>query len=148
MRVVFDIPGTPIAQPRHKITARGKFAHAYIPKSHPIHEHKQAARNAAFLAWGHAVTDKPVRMCFLFIMKRPKSKIWKTKPMPRYPHTGPEDSDNLVKGVKDALQGIVYKNDSQVYIEFSKKYVASGSEEPHTTVSIRVDGETLRKVTI
>jgi len=145
MRVVFEIPGTPIAQPRHKITARGKFAHAYIPKSHAIHEHKQAARNAAMLEWvdpetGRPLppTDKPVRMCFMFVMPRPKDKCWKTRPTPRYPHTGKPDTDNLVKGLKDALEGILYHNDSQVYAEFARKYVASGEEEPHTTVSVWV----------
>ena len=49
------------------------------------------------------------------------------------PHIKKPDLDNLIKGVKDAMNGIVYKDDSQVYkINAIKIY----SEEPRIEYQI------------
>ena len=50
-------------------------------------------------------------------------------------HIKRPDVDNLVKGVKDALNGYVYKDDSQVSQLFTtKKY----SKTPRIEISIKV----------
>jgi Holliday junction resolvase RusA-like endonuclease len=58
--------------------------------------------------------------------------------MPRYPHTTKPDLDNLVKGLKDAMTGIAWHDDTQVYLYADvRKWVASGGEKPHVVVSVR-----------
>ena len=49
-KIIFTVPGQPIPQPRARITTRGKFAHAYTPKKHPITAYRQAIRAAAIAA--------------------------------------------------------------------------------------------------
>ncbi len=58
-------------------------------------------------------SDKPLSMSIDFVYKKPES--WsKKKKLETVFHTSKPDLDNLIKGVKDALNGIAYKDDSQV----------------------------------
>ena len=36
-----EIPGTPVEQPRNRVSARGGFARTYLPKKHPVHDYKR-----------------------------------------------------------------------------------------------------------
>mgnify|MGYP000888725373 CR=1 FL=1 len=60
--------------------------------------------------------DGPLVMEATFYLLRPKSKPKRVK----YPATKP-DLDNLIKSVKDALEGIIYTNDSRIVDEVIKK---------------------------
>jgi Holliday junction resolvase RusA-like endonuclease len=80
--------------------------------------------------------DGPVGMEIIFVLDRPKSKIWKTREMPREMHCGRPDIDNLVKAVMDSLKGIAWRDDSQVACLVTSKWVASGYEQPHTQITI------------
>lgn len=54
-----------------------------------------------------------LKMSVFFQFKKPKS--WsKKKNASAYWHIQKPDLDNLIKGVKDALNGIAYKDDAQV----------------------------------
>jgi Holliday junction resolvase RusA-like endonuclease len=64
-----------------------------------------------------------------FYMQRPKSLPKKVKH-----HMKKPDVDNLAKGVKDALEGIFYRNDSQVCDLRVKKVYCE--EHPGVQVSI------------
>lgn len=75
------------------------------------------------------VSDKPIAMHLIFLFDIPKS--WnKAKKDRAIWHTSRPDSDNLVKGVKDALNGIAYSDDAQVcYVSAKKQYAeVSGIE--------------------
>lgn len=131
----FRVECEPVAQPRHRASSIGGRARMYLPAKHPVHHFKSEVKDAAIAAMdGDPVVDCPLRMECLFVMPRPKSKVWKTRAMPREPHVGKPDTDNLVKAVKDALEGIVYKNDSQVWDEHSVKVIAAGGEVPHVEI--------------
>ncbi|MEW6171870.1 MAG: RusA family crossover junction endodeoxyribonuclease [Bacillota bacterium] len=60
--------------------------------------------------------DGPLFLWVNFYILKPKSKPKKVL----YPDTKP-DLDNLVKSVKDALQGVIYTNDSRIVGEFIRK---------------------------
>lgn len=143
----FTVHTIPVAQPRQRTrlakTRDGKsYTQNYTPVRHPVNAFKAAVQ----LAWREAhdgpPLEEPIRLGGLFIMPRPKGKCWKTKATPRYPHTGRPDLDNLVKAVKDALSGLAWRDDSQVwrYGDVSK-VVASGSEGPRVEVVVEPESE-------
>lgn len=107
--LVVELNARPVPQPRYEQSwsSRGK-RQAYIPpvkdpvtgrpKAHPIHAWKQQV--AMLFRGAHAHSDWPLKgdvaMGFEFRLD------------------GPGDLDNLIKGVKDALNGILYVDDRQV----------------------------------
>lgn len=139
--IQFHVPCIPVAQPRqrHRII-NGKdrsFVGNYTPKNSPVNGFKAACQQAASLVYQGAPVDGPLVADIVFVMPRPSNKIWKTRSMPRYPHTGKPDRDNLAKAVFDALEGLVYRNDSLIFDGTITKWVASGDEQPHAEVVIR-----------
>lgn len=71
------------------------------------------------------LTEKPVYMKIDFFFEIPKSWTKKKKEGAKW-HTSKPDVDNLCKGVMDALNGIAYKDDTQVcYIQAQKQYAQS-----------------------
>lgn len=63
------------------------------------------------------VTHLPVRLELIFSFKRPKK--------PKHPiHIVRPDLDNLEKSLKDALNGVLYKDDCQVYECHKRKQYA------------------------
>ena len=113
--ISFTVSGDPIAQPRHKVSTRGGFAKAYIPKEHPIHAYKEAVRLAAKIAMaGLAPVEGPVSLCVWLYIARPKSHYLKSGLRATAPAFVKCDVDNLLKGILDALAGICYEDDRQV----------------------------------
>ncbi len=119
------IPGNPIALKRHRMTKRG---HSYDPSKND---------KADFLAKcmqkrPETPISGPIKIDLLFIFPRPKAHHRGTKAVelkpnaPKY-HTSRPDADNLIKFVADSLNGIFWKDDSQLcIIEASKVYGESG----------------------
>ncbi len=62
-----------------------------------------------------------LHVCFYF--KIPKSWTKARKENPPF-HTSRPDVDNLVKSIKDALNGVAYKDDSQIVSAFALKQYA------------------------
>ena len=124
--ISFTVSGDPIAQPRHKISTRGGFAKAYIPKDHPIHAYKEAIQLAARVAMaGQAPVEGPVLVTVLFRFGRPKSHTKAARADCN--HKQKPDLDNLCKAVFDALNGICWADDSQVcQIRASKAWRTEG----------------------
>lgn len=133
----FTVPAVPVAQPRARATV-GPSGHArvYEPKQHPVVAFKATVRTAFCSAYDGPPIAGPVQCDLVFVMPRPKSMIWKTKPMPRVAHIKKPDRDNLDKAVMDALTGLAWRDDCQVCCGTIQKVVASGSEQPHVEVSI------------
>jgi len=131
----FIIPGNPIAQARPRATRRGNKIMMYDPK-----ESREYKEFVALIAKQHAPknpyegalqvainiyrqipknTTKKNRALFLKGIKRPVSKA---------------DTSNYVKGIEDALNGIIYKDDSQIVDLYASKFY---SENPRVEVTIK-----------
>lgn len=138
--ITFHIPSIPIAQPRqrHRIsqTAATAYASNYTPAKHPVNTFKAAVQLACQQAYKGPPLEGPLSLTIEFYLPRPKNKIWKTKAMPAYLHTGKPDIDNLVKSVKDALTGLAWRDDSQVACLIATKSVCDGLGSPRVSVYI------------
>lgn len=145
VEIKFIVPAVPIAQPRQRTTIRGEgekaFVHNYTPADHPVNAFKASVRHAARAAYQGPPLEGPIELIAWFIMPRPLSMIWKRRRMPRARHIKTPDRDNLEKSLKDALKGIVWRDDSQVCAGPVEKWIASGNEQPHVLVIIRQLGE-------
>ena len=109
--LTFWVNGQPVAQPRHRIASRGRYATAYIPKGHAIHAWKyaiaEAAREQAERIGWVPVKNEPLVVLMQFYFKQSRSN--KTRH-----HVQRPDLDNLAKAVLDALHGIVFLDDACV----------------------------------
>lgn len=135
--ITFEVPAVPVAQPRPRAVATNGRASMYgAKKSHPIHEFKATVRLSAQQAYTGPPLDGPLRLEVTFVLPRPQAMRWKTKPTPRTTHTKKPDFDNLIKGVCDALNGLLWHDDSQLSDGSWKKRIASGDEQPHVVVAV------------
>lgn len=135
----FIVPAIPVAQPRQRHGIVNGHVRNYTPADHPVNAFKAAARIAANLAYKGAPLTGPLTVDMTFVMPRPADKMWKKKPMPRYPHEGKPDRDNLIKSIQDGLNGLLWRDDSQIYAGNTLKVVAAGDEQPHVEVVVRTE---------
>ncbi len=142
MELKFTIPAVPIAQPRAR-AGRGVNGHAriYNDKKHPVNDFKATIRLAVQTLYKGPPLAGPLVVDCLFVFPRETSKIWKSKPMPRYPHTVKPDRDNLDKAVLDSLKGTLLKDDAIVYDGRITKMRAAGDEQPHCVITITSEEE-------
>lgn len=127
--VKFFIPGLPVAKQRPKFAVRGGFARAYTPAKTRDYENlvKSIAQKSILRP-----LEGPLCVDLVFYMPIPKSTP-KGKCLENTPHTKRPDADNLGKLVLDALNGVAWLDDSQVFeIHIKKLY----SENPRTEVKI------------
>ena len=130
--ITLMIKGIPVPQgrPRFRIvTPRGKkpFASCYDPTT--SREWKEEVKRQA-IASGLKSLDGALSMELIFYMPRPKSLPKKVEH-----HVKKPDVDNLAKAVKDAMEGVFYKNDSQVCTLKVKKVYC----EEHPGVHVRIE---------
>ena len=129
------VPGNPVAQPRHRVSARGGFARTYLPKGHPVHAYKKAVHDAAVAA-GLPVFSGPVDVEIAAVFALPKS--WSKKKrdaMACSLHTHKPDADNIAKAVLDALSAF-WTDDAQVAVLRVRKTWSMGWH-PGTHIRIR-----------
>jgi Holliday junction resolvase RusA-like endonuclease len=132
------IDGIPVAKGRPRFTRAGGFARTYTP---------QKTRDAeGMIEWlainemkssNKKIITNAVIVSIDFLMPIPKS-FSKTKQLEclqfKIVPTVKPDLDNLAKTVLDAMNGIVYKDDSQIIqLHLRKGY----AEKPCTVVSIK-----------
>jgi Holliday junction resolvase RusA-like endonuclease len=130
---VFIVYHEPIGQPRHRISTFGKHARMYLPATHPIHAFKRAIQAEFGISMPfHEAVAVTVNAWF----SRPKAKTWKTKPMPAYRHIKKPDADNVLKAVLDALNGLAWIDDAQVFSATVRKFVCAGNDVPRCEISI------------
>ena len=134
--ISFIVYGNPVAQGRPKFVRRGNHVAAYDPEK---------SRTYKDMVYAVALQYKPAQLlqgalgltikCYREI---PKSILSSKKKMEQVlsgelrPTTKP-DVDNYAKGIKDALKGVIWYDDSQVVSLAVAKYY---SEEPRTEVII------------
>ncbi len=125
------IPGTPVAKGRPRI---GKYG-TYTPKKTAMFESYAGYCWAA--EYGHLKPiESPLDVSIVFYMPIPKSITKKAKEaieQGKTKHIKKPDLDNMAKAVLDALNGLAYKDDSQIVsLTLYKTY----SEQPRTEVKI------------
>jgi len=104
---------TPMGAPRPRVTRNG----TYNPTRYTNY------KRAIALQCRHIKKhDGPVKLTLAFQFRYPKSWSKKRKAETHY-HASKPDTDNLIKGIKDALNGIAYRDDAQVvHVEAIKYY--------------------------
>lgn len=137
MRLTIIVPGDPVPKGRPRFTKSG---HVYTPKKTAVFE--TAVRMHALSAMkGRKIFTGGVKLTTNFFLPIPKSWSLSKKAMAtsgRLRHTVRPDTDNLVKAVKDALNGIVYVDDAQVDVDCSTKRYG---EIPRTEIIVEVEHE-------
>ena len=146
--IKFTVPGIPIAQPRQRsrvMNIGGKsMAQNYTPTKAPINTFKAAVQMAASQAFSGELLTGPVFLRLSFRLDRKKHQTKKRGDNPPLYGNKKPDLDNLMKGVCDALNGVVWRDDSQVVEVCMVKTIAAGSESPGVDVMIdTLDDETL-----
>jgi len=135
--IEFVVPCVPVAKPRPRASQAGGFTRIYTPTGGAIGQFIASVRLAATDAYTGPPLQDPLRVDCEFVFPRPKGKIWKTKPMPREWKASKPDRDNLDKAVLDALNGLIWRDDSQVVDGRITKQIAAGDEQPHVKIWIR-----------
>ena len=141
MNIRICVPAVPIAQPRPRARAMvggdgTTRATVYQPKKHPSTEFKSTVRMAAQKVYTGPPLTGALRVDCEFVFPRTRAQIWKRKPMPRMHHVKKPDRDNLDKAVCDALTGLLWVDDCQVCDGRVQKWIASGDEQPHVTITV------------
>ena len=134
------IPGEPCAQGRPRFSTHGGFVKAYDPaksRNYKAFVKYVATHEAQKQGWGY--TELPLSMSVIAYMGIPKSKSKKFREAAMAGSERPTkkpDLSNIVKGVEDALNGLLYKDDSQIVNLALEKYY---SEEPRLEVTLTLD---------
>ncbi|MEJ2886121.1 RusA family crossover junction endodeoxyribonuclease [Actinomycetospora aeridis] len=120
----FEVPGEPMPKSRARYNGQGPKVRAYTPTA--------AAEAEQVIAWRYrAARGKAIvaddrsgfgLACTFYVEKRQR-----------------RDTDNLIKLVADALNGVVWADDSQV-TEVSGRTV-HGSDQPRTVVELYLTGD-------
>lgn len=129
--VTFTVPGEPVPQPRPRVSTRGGFARAYVPKGHAVHAYRHALQLAAIDA-GLRNDTGAVQVVIDCVFTRPKSHLRKSGLRPDAPQLPRPDVDNLAKAVLDAI-GPILGDDSQV-----SRLVVEKSYGPEARTTVRI----------
>jgi len=97
------------------------------------------AQMAGIVMMGTELFEGPVRLSLMFVIPRPKGHYRSGRfagelrqNVPRFPTKKP-DLTKLVRGVEDALTGIVWRDDSQVVEQFNRKI---WGEPAHVVITV------------
>ena len=111
--------GNPVAQGRPRAARKGNMVFMYDPA--PSRKWKKDVAlqtRLAMAAKGAKMLSGPLVGHIEFFLKRPKSLPKRT-----VYHVKKPDLDNCLKGLIDALQGIMYENDSSIVrLHIGKQY--------------------------
>ncbi|MDD5328280.1 MAG: RusA family crossover junction endodeoxyribonuclease [Phycisphaerae bacterium] len=113
----FTVLGEPQALKRHRNVRRGKFIGQYDPSATDKKDFAAAVQQYA----PPKLITEAVKIAIYAYFGRPKSHFRtgkyanKLKPNAPILHTTKPDFDNVAKFVADALNGIFWKDDSQIY---------------------------------
>jgi crossover junction endodeoxyribonuclease RusA len=109
VELTFDVIGRPSPQGSKKSIGNNRFVESskFLPAWR--RDVKEAAENAVTVN-GWTSVSGPVELEVMFYLDRPSSVSTVKRPYPIVP----PDLDKLIRGVGDALTGVVYEDDSQV----------------------------------
>jgi Holliday junction resolvase RusA-like endonuclease len=136
MQIVFTVPGDPVAKGRAKFARQGGFVRAYTPKETVRYENlvRLAAQEAMA---GAALLDGPVSLVVAIYLPIPQSWSKKKQEKARTGLVGATkkpDADNILKALKDGMNGVVYVDDARITdITLQKRYATA----PRVDVIVR-----------
>ena len=107
-KISFEVKGKPVAKERPRATVRGGYAVVYTPKNTAQFEIyvKQVATEYA----PSKLLSGALELRLAFYVQRPQSLSAKVNYVIKRP-----DVDNLAKSIMDALEGVIYGHDAQVF---------------------------------
>lgn len=136
MNVTFVIPGQPVAKGRPKFARHGKAVVAYTPAKTASYENLVKMAATAAMA-GAAPSAAPIYLAIKLGLQIPSSWSSKRRALAlagAIHATKKPDADNVLKGIKDGCNGIVWRDDAQVVsITLQKRY----SETPQASVMVQ-----------
>lgn len=125
MDITFTIPGQPVAKGRPRFARRGAGVVAFTDIKTASYENLVKLAATAIMA-GRAPSAAPIALSIELSMQIPAS--WSAKRRAAAAAgaicaTKKPDADNILKGIKDGCNGIVWCDDAQVVrIHLSKRY--------------------------
>lgn len=126
--IEFKVEGRPVPQPRPRVyrTATGK---SKAVNSRQSINYKRIVKYAALSEMNKqrlTMTDRPLAMRLMFVFSPPKTytkKKLEAVKSGELRYTKLPDADNLAKSVMDALNNVIYKDDSQIVeLTVNKEY--------------------------
>jgi Holliday junction resolvase RusA-like endonuclease len=134
--VRFRVQADPVAQGRPRLTTIGGMARAFDPKK--SREWKSFIKDVALKSMEDAGHTKPLQgpLCarIRFGFALPKSAHRKRRPVGRSWHTKRPDIDNLIKGIFDACESVIYINDTCIAKVVVDKIECAQGEAPFVSV--------------
>ena len=125
--VTFKVDGDPVGKQRARYAKRGKHVMAYTPDK--TRNYEALIKEAAIQAMGsNEILETPVNL-YLYIRapipkSLPKKRLESCLNGSEKPIKKP-DASNVLKSVEDAMNGVVYKDDSQIVnIHVTKVYAS------------------------
>lgn len=138
MRTIsFVVQGEPIAKGRPRFSRRGSFIHTYTPEKTKDYE-SLVQQNYTAQCNGEYAGDSPmiINIDAYFPIPKSVSKIKRQKMISNeIKKTSRPDVDNVGKSICDALNGLAWKDDSQIVEATIRKFY---SDAPHVVVTITV----------
>ena len=132
----FTIPGQPVAKGRPRFSTAGRFPRAFTPAKTANYESWVKTCAVQAMA-GRALMTGPVRLSLNMYFEVPSSwPKWKREAAitDAVRPTGRPDIDNVLKAIKDACNGLIWRDDAQiVQVHCDKAYDA----EPHVAVRVQ-----------
>ena len=125
------IPGEPVSKGRPRMTKRG---HTYTPKR--TVDYERMVQTLFHAEHGSPILEGPILLRLDLYFGIPKSRSKATRKRMQQGLDRPckrPDIDNCMKAVSDALNGIAYKDDSQIVAAVTQKFWA---DEPRAVVTI------------
>src|SRR5699024_7378870 len=123
----------PVPQLRPRATGMGKGIRMYDPKK--VADYKRLVEYEAKKQWAGDVLTSPLHVTITIYRPIPKSETIKRKELMESQEILPvvrPDIDNYAKAPLDALNGIVWQDDSQIVRLVSEKFY---SHEPRTEIT-------------
>ena len=141
MKAKFTIPGPPQGKGRPKFARRGNFVTTYTPEQTATYEnlikveYERQCPNTRFedgnAVWAYVLAFFPIPES---ASKKKKQQMLDGEIMP----TKKPDADNILKIIFDSLNGVAYKDDTQITdVVFSKRY----SNNPRVKVELYTKDE-------
>lgn len=135
----FEVLGKAVGKQRARIVRRGNFTVGVTPEKTVRYE--SLVRDEAFKKWGDkAPLQDALDMRVLIGCPIPVSYSGKKRAAALagqiHPTVKP-DMSNIVKAIEDALNAVVYRDDSQIV---SQRLVKKFAETPSVRVQIRIHG--------
>lgn len=111
----FTVMGVPVPKRRPRFARMGKFVRTFTPKETTLAEQNVAKSFSDKYNKHKIIENKAIGLKVMFLMPIPKSLSKKKQnALLGQFHTNKPDCDNLIKVVCDGLNGVAWRDDSQI----------------------------------